>query len=55
MKNNALERDGEVDMVKCCVQADHTKDLIPALFFITVTNKHSKRYESRNFKYSEKP
>ena len=33
MKSKALERAGEADRVKCCVQTDRTKDLIPALFF----------------------
>ena len=36
MKSKALERDGEADMVKCCVQTDRIKDLIPALFFIYI-------------------
>ncbi len=33
MKCKALERAGKVDRIKCCVQTDHTKDLISALFF----------------------
>jgi len=34
MKSKALERAGEADRVKCCVQTDRIKDLIPALLFI---------------------
>jgi len=36
MKSKALERAGEADRVKCCVQTDRIKDLIPALFFIYI-------------------
>lgn len=36
MKSKALERAGKADRVKCCVQTDRTKDLIPALFFIYI-------------------
>ena len=36
MKSKALERAGDVDRVKCCVQTDRIKDLIPALFFIDI-------------------
>lgn len=34
IKSKALERAGKADRVKCCVQTDRTKNLIPALFFI---------------------
>jgi len=33
MKSKALERAGEADRVKCCVQTDRVRNLIPALFF----------------------
>ena len=36
MKSKALERAGEADRVKCCVQTDRIKDLIPALFLYTL-------------------
>lgn len=35
-KSKALEIAGEADRVKCCVQTDRIKDLIPALFFIYI-------------------
>lgn len=38
MKSKALERAGKADRVKCCVQTDRTKDLIPALFFIYIVS-----------------
>ena len=38
MKCKALERAGKVDRINCCVQTDHTKDLISALFFIYGVN-----------------
>jgi len=38
MKCKALERAGKVDRIKCCVQTDHIKNLISALFFIYGVN-----------------
>jgi hypothetical protein len=36
MKFKALARASKADRVKCCVQTDRNKDLIPALFFIYI-------------------
>ena len=36
MKSKALERAGKADRVKCCVQTDRNRDLIPALFLYTL-------------------
>ena len=43
MEIKALERAGEADRVKCCVQTDRTKDLIPALFFIYMVQDNKQK------------
>ena len=53
MKCKALERAGNVDRIKCCVETDHIKDLISALFLYTVltTKFNMKNKIMKNRKY----
>jgi hypothetical protein len=51
VKSKALERAGEADRVKCCVQTDRIKNLIPALFFTYSITKSVRNIVANGYVY----